>query len=161
MRLSELKKLAVEPKIVPENEAPSGSSASRVKLERDPGLGLSLSEDTESEVPKDPGVDNASSGELVELGEDLPRPRSDDGKETATPAEPPLPVLEQLFILLKFIEEHFKDTVDELARLKADGYMTFKLLWTLCAPGSTVETKDKVTEYPIGVSVTSWTYGTE
>ncbi|KAG9091376.1 hypothetical protein FRC06_000590, partial [Ceratobasidium sp. 370] len=82
-------------------------------------------------------------------------------EDPPVPAEPPLPAPEQLYILVKFIEEHFRDTVEELERLKEDGYMSFKLLWTLCAPGSVVEVEDDATEYPGGVRVESWGYGND
>ncbi|KAF8603610.1 P-loop containing nucleoside triphosphate hydrolase protein [Ceratobasidium sp. AG-I] len=39
--------------------------------------------------------------------------------------------------------------------------MSFKLLWTLCVPGSIVETEDQATEYPMGVRVDSWGYGSD
>ncbi|KAG9121550.1 hypothetical protein FRC07_002444 [Ceratobasidium sp. 392] len=59
------------------------------------------------------------------------------------------------------VQKHFKDTIEELERLKEDGYMSFKLLWTLCAPGSVVEVEDEATEYPVGVRVESWSYGND
>lgn len=150
LRLPGLKKLAVEPATVPENDTMSVSPTRQA-----------MSEDTEGATLENSTLDSVPSNNPVEAGEVTSNPRPNDGQETITVTEPPLPVLEQLFILLEFIEDHYKDTVDELARLKADGYTTFKLLWTLCAPGSTVETKDQVSELPIGVSVTSWGYGNE
>lgn len=98
---------------------------------------------------------------MPETADSSAKPKSEGADEPPAITEPPLPAPEQLFILLKFIEEHFKDTVDELERLKADGYMSFKLLWTLCVPGSIVETEDLATEYPMGVRVDSWGYGSE
>lgn len=155
-----MKKLAVEPTNIPEVDAPI-PSASQTTSEKEPGLGLNLSGDTEVAAPKVPSREPLSSDAPAEAGELSPKPKSDDGNDAPVVTEPPMPVLEQLFILLKFIEDHFRETVAELERLKTDGYMTYKLLWTLCVPGSVLETADPATEYPLGVSVTSWTYGNE
>ncbi|CAE6423977.1 unnamed protein product, partial [Rhizoctonia solani] len=75
--------------------------------------------------------------------------------------KPPLTVPEQLWLLLNFIEFHFKETIEELERLKSDGYMSYKLLWAICAPGDIVESKDPASEYPVGVRVESWNYGND
>lgn len=160
LRLAELKKLAVEPSVMPGYDAPV-PSAGQTTSEKEPGLGLNLAGSTESAAPNDPIRELVSSDAPAEAGELSPKPKSDEGNDAPVATEPPMPVLEQLFILLKFIEDHFRDTVAELERLKTDGYMTFKLLWTLCVPGSVLETKDPATEYPIGVSVSSWTYGAD
>ncbi|CEL54617.1 hypothetical protein RSOLAG1IB_11706 [Rhizoctonia solani AG-1 IB] len=73
--------------------------------------------------------------------------------------KPQLTVSEQLWILLDFVESHFKETIEELKRLKLDGYISYKLLWTICAPGDIVGTKDAATGFPVGLRVESWDYG--
>lgn len=159
MRLPELKKLAVEPTTILEYDNPA-LSVGQATLEKDSGLDLNL-EHIERAAPKDSANEPLSSDAPAEAGEPSSRSQPDDKNDTPTPIEPPIPVLEQLFILLKFIEDHFRDTVAELERLKTDGYMAFHLLWMLCVPGSVLETKDPATEYPLGVSVASWNYGSE
>ncbi|ELU38850.1 hypothetical protein AG1IA_07116 [Rhizoctonia solani AG-1 IA] len=73
--------------------------------------------------------------------------------------KPPLTVPEQLWVLLDFIESHFKETVEELERLRSGGDISYNLLWTLCIPGHLVETKDTATGLPIGMRLQSWDYG--
>ncbi|KAF8754494.1 P-loop containing nucleoside triphosphate hydrolase protein [Rhizoctonia solani] len=73
--------------------------------------------------------------------------------------KPPLTVPEQLWVLLDFIESHFKETVEELERLRSGGDISYSLLWTLCIPGHLVETKDTATGLPIGMRLQSWDYG--
>lgn len=163
LRLPQLKKLAVEPTINLEDEISNTLSNTHITSEGNPGLGLTLSQDTaaeESEAEATPAPLKGLAVNGVTSGSEE-KPKTDDAKGPPAVTEPPLPAPEQLFILLKFIEEHFKDTVDELERLKADGYMSFKLLWTLCVPGSIVEIEDQATEYPMGVRVDSWGYGSE
>ncbi|GAB1521095.1 hypothetical protein RhiTH_004186 [Rhizoctonia solani] len=65
----------------------------------------------------------------------------------------------QLWVLLDFIESHFKETVEELERLRSGGDISYNLLWTLCIPGHLVETKDTATGLPIGMRLQSWDYG--
>ncbi|KAF8695210.1 ATPase family various cellular activities (AAA), partial [Rhizoctonia solani] len=74
-------------------------------------------------------------------------------------SNPPLTVPEQLWVLLDFIESHFKETIEELERLRSGGDISYNLLWTLCIPGHLVETKDTATGLPIGMRLQSWDYG--
>ncbi|QRV78448.1 AAA family ATPase [Ceratobasidium sp. AG-Ba] len=162
LRLPRLKEIAVEPTLkegeplmsMPKPEAPKPKSATpaigELKLEDMPSLAPA--------VPK-PGAVDAE----AEQDEEEEEAGSDQEKLStpAVPAEPPLSAPEQLWILVKFVEEHFRETLEELERLREDGYMSFKLLWTLCAPGSVVEIEDEATEYPAGVRVESWGYGSD
>ncbi|KAF8754712.1 mitochondrion organization [Rhizoctonia solani] len=94
---------------------------------------------------------NGSSEDLVQL------PLNSDPPPVDT--KPPLTVPEQLWLLLDFVESHFTETVKEFKRLESDGYISFKLLWTLCAPGKILETKDEESDFPKGMRVESWSYG--
>lgn len=137
------------PKPKPKSKAPKSAAAApktgKLELEGVPTLVPAIPK------PIDPELDGDN---------DESEPESEPKPEPG-PAEPPLPAPEQLWILVKFIEDHFRETVEELERLKEDGYMSFKLLWTLCAPGSVVEAEDEATEYPAGVRVESWSFGNE
>ncbi|QRV93223.1 AAA family ATPase [Ceratobasidium sp. AG-Ba] len=161
LRLPRLKELVVEPTLkegeplmsMPKPEAPKSKPATPVigelKLEDMPSLVPA--------VPKHGAIDpEAEQDEEEEAGSDQEKPST-----PAVPAESPLSAPEQLWILVKFVEEHFRETLEELERLREDGYMSFKLLWTLCAPGSVVEIEDEATEYPAGVRVESWGYGSD
>ncbi|QRW10368.1 AAA family ATPase [Ceratobasidium sp. AG-Ba] len=79
--------------------------------------------------------------------------------DAPTPTEPPLSAPQQLWILVDFVEEHFRETSHELERLTTDGYMSFHLLWMLCTPGSIIEIRDSETNYPAGLGVQSWAFG--
>ncbi|KAG8725271.1 hypothetical protein FRC12_024203, partial [Ceratobasidium sp. 428] len=157
LRLPRLKELAVEPTI---KDEPAPAPPAKPEEPEMPPIGELKLENVPS-----PATEPAEGASAKEVGSDA------DGSPLSppvlvkeappVPTEPPLPAPEQLYFLVKFIEEHFKDTIEELERLKEDGYMSFKLLWTLCAPGSVVEVEDDATEYPVGVRVESWGYGND
>ncbi|CEL59914.1 hypothetical protein RSOLAG1IB_09198 [Rhizoctonia solani AG-1 IB] len=117
--------------------------------------------------PLGPSIDDHTWVELV--SEDLVKflrevsIRSPQKSPTPQPVDtkPSLTVPEQLWLLLDFVESHFKETVEELRRLQSDGYMSFKLLWAICAPGTIVEAKDAMTDFPTGMRVESWSYGND
>ncbi|CAE6449296.1 unnamed protein product [Rhizoctonia solani] len=150
LRLDTLKASATEPTLESEDEEP-------VKEEpKSDGLGLSVPPPVTPPAPEsEPSIRDGPSG--------FPFPPSSPIGIPPPPIDtkPPLTVAEQLWTLLDFIESHFKETVEELERLKSDGYMSYKLLWAICAPGDIVESKDLATEYPVGMRVESWGYGTE
>lgn len=170
LRLDRLKSLAVEPVLKSDGTATPNPAPTPVG---DPqtaeGLGLSGSGsdikrpglEQEEQPPMQP-LTSTSSGDVSTATGPTD---SDPSPPTLAPApaadETPLTAPEQLFFLVKFIEEHFRDIVEELDRLKADGYMSYRLLWAICAPGSIVEAKDDATEHPIGLKVESWGYGVE
>jgi hypothetical protein len=165
-----LRDLAVEPTIKEEDLNMGTLLTTQSKpdiLER--VLGLDLGKDVEPTPPKQDSAPESSTGpvtdEVTSKDKDSStKPESESAvakDDPPVPTEPPMPAPEQLFILLKFVEERFRDIIEELERLKADGYMSFKLLWTLCAPGSVVEVEDDATEYPGGIRVESWGYGSE
>jgi hypothetical protein len=156
LRLDRLKPLAVEPVLKPEDETPVPSSTKQAEPKLDEGLGISVpgaDHATHQPGPLEPTLD-VSDG-------DVGTATTDPDLATTLPDEMPLTAPEQLFMLLNFIEEHFRDTTEELNRLEADGYMAFRLLWAICAPGSVVEVKDDATEHPMGSRVESWSYGVE
>ncbi|KAG8743067.1 hypothetical protein FRC10_000449 [Ceratobasidium sp. 414] len=160
LRLPRLKELAVEPAAEeeplpakPESFNPAPTS------ELEPGSELTLAPKPESGpvIPAQPLGKEVAEVDM-DRSEAIPPPPVISEEDPPAPTEPPLSAPEQLYILVKFIEEHFRDTVEELERLKDDGYMSFKFVWTLCAPGSVVEVKDQATGYPVGVRVESWGY---
>ncbi|CAE6528383.1 unnamed protein product [Rhizoctonia solani] len=144
---------AVEPTLEPEEDEPSEEKP------KSDGLGLSLP------PPVIPTAPEPVPPMLADPGEVPFPPNNPAGTPPSPPlpidTKPPLMISEQLWILLDFIESHFKETVEELERLKADGYMSYKLLWAICAPGDIVESKDQATEYPVGMRVESWGYGND
>ncbi|KAJ1305102.1 hypothetical protein OPQ81_000141 [Rhizoctonia solani] len=149
LRLDTLRASAVEPVLEPEADDP-------VKEEsKSGGLGLSQPPPVIPVAPEPEPPTNTSPGEF------LFHPSTLVIAPPPVDTRPPLAVAEQLWMLLDFIESHFKETIEELERLKADGYMSYKLLWAICAPGNIVESKDPATEYPIGMRVESWSYGNE
>ncbi|CAE6458202.1 unnamed protein product [Rhizoctonia solani] len=148
LRLDILKASAVEPVLEPEEDGPAKNES---KLD---GLGLSLP----------PPVIPPAPVPSTDAGPDEAPIRPSSPANTVPPpidTKPPLTVPEQLWLLLNFIESHFKETIEELERLKSDGYMSYKLLWAICAPGDIVESKDPASEYPVGVRVESWNYGND
>ncbi|KAG9090147.1 hypothetical protein FRC06_001200 [Ceratobasidium sp. 370] len=164
LRLPRLKELAVEPTakdeplpaLVPtEPELPQPAPTSKLGPDNVLAPAPQL-ESTQALSAAQPSGKEAEGG-MGSSEAMLPPPIAPN--DPPTPIEPPLSAPEQLYILVKFIEEHFRDTVEELERLKEDGYMPFKFLWTLCAPGSVVEVEDQATGYPVGVRVESWSYG--
>lgn len=159
LRLDRLKPLATEPSIKIENETYPLLPAKPKEPSLIGGLGLTVPEPDNSANPTPPEPNTIEGGATADNGAaDKPEITSPN----LTPVdETPLTAPEQLFILLKFIEEHFRDTVEELGRLKADGYMSYRLLWAICAPDSIVETKDDAAEHPMGLRVESWSYGVE
>ncbi|KAG8742688.1 hypothetical protein FRC12_015304 [Ceratobasidium sp. 428] len=160
LRLPRLKELAIEPTIEDEPapaptspsaeyQTPEAASASVVSLGPEsataptiPTLGLVRSAKNDPPVPTAAPVLTAPPGPPATVGSLLSAP-------------------EQLYLLVKFIENHFKDTVEEFERVKQDGYMSFKLLWMLCVPGSVVEVEDEATGHPTGVKIGSWGYGSD
>ncbi|CAE6425896.1 unnamed protein product [Rhizoctonia solani] len=155
LRLDTLKASAVKPTLEPEEDE---EELVREEPKSD-GLGLSVPPPIAPAAPEPAPPALAISPEAP-LGPDSPI-----GSPPVPPVpidtRPPLAVSEQLWMLLEFIESHFKETVEELERLKSDGYMSYKLLWAICAPGDIVESKDQGTEYPIGMRVESWGYGND
>ncbi|KAG8743069.1 hypothetical protein FRC10_000451 [Ceratobasidium sp. 414] len=171
LRLPRLKELAVEPTIKDEPvpaptpakpEVPEVATTSALKLENLPAPTLAPAPGPKSAVEPNAARVSIEGAESDTDGsaDEFPPPALVT-EIPPVPTEPPLPAPEQLYFLVKFVEEHFRDTVEELERLKEDGYMSFKLLWTLCAPGSVVEVEDDATEYPTGVRVESWGYGND
>ncbi|CAE6443494.1 unnamed protein product [Rhizoctonia solani] len=153
LRLDTLKASAVEPALEPEEDEP-------VKEEHNlDGLRLSLPPPVVPAAPEPERPTLAGPGEV-------PFPPNFPASTPPSPSlpidtKPPLTVPEQLWMLLDFIESHFQEIVEELERLKSDGYMSHKLLWAICAPGNIVESKDQATEYPMGMRVESWGYGND
>lgn len=159
LRLDRLKPLATEPSIKIENETYPVLPAKAKEPSLIGGLGLTVPEPDNSVSPSPPEPNTKEDAAAAENGAtDKPETTSDD---LVPVDETPLAAPEQLYILLKFIEEHFRDTIEELDRLKADGYMTYRLLWAICAPDSIVETKDDAAEHPTGLRVESWSYGVD
>ncbi|CAE6427141.1 unnamed protein product [Rhizoctonia solani] len=153
LRLDTLKASAVKPTLEPEEDEPAKEGHNL------DGLGLSLSPPVVPAAPEPEPPTLPDSGEV---------PFPPDSPASTPPSlplpidtRPPLTVPEQLWILLDFIESHFQETVEELERLKSDGYMSYKLLWAICTPGNVVESKDQATEYPMGMRVESWGYGND
>lgn len=72
---------------------------------------------------------------------------------------PPLPISGQLSELLRFVEEDFAETHEDIKRMLEDGYVPYKLLWAMCTPDTVIQGQDEVTGKPIGIRVESWTYG--
>ncbi|KAG9122105.1 hypothetical protein FRC07_001659 [Ceratobasidium sp. 392] len=163
-RLPRLKELAVKPNIedeaIFESVPPTAEPAGTLELDNvpvptlppvpEPERGLDPI-NTRSETME---VDSITSPALALS----PTLATDD---PPAPTEPPLSAPEQLYILLKFVEEHYRDNLKELERLKEDGYITFKLLWMLSAPGYVVEVQNDETGYPAGMRVESWGYGND
>ncbi|KAG8686540.1 hypothetical protein FRC11_008796 [Ceratobasidium sp. 423] len=150
LRLDTLKASAVEPALETEEEEPAKEEP------KSDGLGLSLPPPPIPLAPEPvPSILAGPGGLPFSPGSPpgIPSPPID--------TKPPLTVPEQLWVLLNFIESHFQETLEELERLKLDGYMSYKLLWAICAPGDIVESKDPATEYPMGMRVESWGYGNE
>ncbi|KAG8702330.1 hypothetical protein FRC09_004796, partial [Ceratobasidium sp. 395] len=166
LRLPRLKELAVEPAI--EDDTVLVSALSSRDSDSDNGLKLeNVSTSAPAPVPESasapgPSVAGPAAMEIDPGTNDLADfIISDAEDDPPAPTKPPLPAPEQLFVLAKFIEEHFKDTVAELERLKAEGYISFKLLWMLCPPGTTIEVPDEATGDPAGMRVESWGYGND
>ncbi|QRV96041.1 AAA family ATPase [Ceratobasidium sp. AG-Ba] len=115
----------------------------------------------------EPKVTEASRGDQIEseveaesVGYSEPVPTGEVPPVNApTPMEPPLSAPQQLWILVDFVEEHFRETSQELERLTIDGYVSFRLLWMLCTPGSIIEIRDSATNYPAGLGVQTWAFG--
>ncbi|KAG8703777.1 hypothetical protein FRC09_003954 [Ceratobasidium sp. 395] len=162
LRLPRLTELAVEPAaeddIVLVSAHPSSPSASPPRFDDPPTSAPA----PESESTSDPSAADPAAME-IDPGANDPTAfiLSDAEDDPPAPTKPPLPVPEQLYILVKFIEEHFKETAAELERLKKEGYISFKLLWMLCTPGSVVEVSDEATGDPAGMKVESWGYGSD
>ncbi|KAG8722059.1 hypothetical protein FRC08_007480 [Ceratobasidium sp. 394] len=166
LRLPRLKELAVEPTIKDEPAPIPGPAKPKVP---DPASTDELDPDgvpllvLKSESGPAQSIAPSSGGQVAETGGDssgamLPPPAVPKADPPA-PAQASLSAPEQLHILIKFIEAHFQETVEELERLKEDGYISFKFLWTLCVPGSMVEVEDQATGSPMGAKVESWGYG--
>ncbi|KAG8728749.1 hypothetical protein FRC12_021523, partial [Ceratobasidium sp. 428] len=168
LRLPRLKELSVEPAaeddIVLVSANPSSPSASPPKFD-DPPTSVPAPAPApapESESAPGPSAVGPAAMEIDPGTNDLADfTVSDAEDDPPAPTKPPLPVPEQLYILVKFIEEHFKETAAELERLKKEGYISFKLLWMLCTPGSVVEVSDEATGDPTGMKVESWGYGSD
>ncbi|KAG9121310.1 hypothetical protein FRC07_002764 [Ceratobasidium sp. 392] len=165
LRLPRLKELAVKPNI--EEEAilvsahPASDPTGTLELENVPDPALSPA--PEPEHAPDPGNTRPETME-VDLVTNIPALALSPTltkDDPPAPTEPPLPAPEQLYILTKFVEEHFQDTIKELERLKEDGYITYKLLWMLSVPGAVVEVQNEETGYPEGMKVESWGYGND
>ncbi|KAG9109876.1 hypothetical protein FRC07_008250, partial [Ceratobasidium sp. 392] len=166
LRLSKLKELAVEPVV---NTEPTPASApAPVESKPAPTSGPLAGDEPNPTSAPDPA--STSDSGIVHPATAATEPGIDDSPATVPPSgpakdeppiptEPPLSAHEQLYILLKFVEEHFKDTVEEFERIKQDGYMSFNLLWMWCTPGSMLEVKDGATGAPTGLRVASWSYG--
>jgi hypothetical protein len=149
LRLETLKASATKPELEPEEEELTTEEAEPEVL------GLSLPPPALPTAPKPELSANSSDSEVsIQSPPKSPTPQPVDTK-------PSLTVPEQLWLLLDFVESHFKETVEELRRLQSDGYMSFKLLWAICAPGTIVEAKDAMTDFPTGMRVESWSYGNE
>ncbi|CAE7227336.1 unnamed protein product [Rhizoctonia solani] len=165
LRLDTLKALAVEPTLEPEDDEPvqEEHQSDSLELSLPPPIVPATSEPVPP-IPADPGEAAAfpnNPAHMPAYPPYPPFPPRPPRPPLPVDTRPPLTVPEQLWILLDFIESHFKETVEELERLKSDGYMSYKLMWAICAPGHIVEAKDHATEYPVGMRVESWGYGNE
>ncbi|KAG8742668.1 hypothetical protein FRC12_015306, partial [Ceratobasidium sp. 428] len=167
LRLPRLKELSVEPAaeddIVLVSAHPStASSASPPKFDDPPTSAPAPAPAPELENAPGPSAVGPAAMEIDPGTNDIADfIVSDAEDDPPVPTRPPLPVPEQLYILVKFIEEHFRETAAELERLKKEGYISFKLLWLLCTPGSVVEVSDEATGDPTGMKVESWGYGND
>ncbi|KAG8747180.1 hypothetical protein FRC12_014136, partial [Ceratobasidium sp. 428] len=120
-----------------------------------------------NETTTDKPTETTSNTEDVKKESDDERPRRDVLSDEILPTGPDLSkadydqALRDLKLLYEFLITEFEKVEKRLAKLKADGYISWRLLWTMFRHGQRIETIHASSGEKICFIMENWDYNTD